>query len=156
VAPGGGGGGPAEPLRELAGRPCFRGRRRPEALVEAGAGRRLPPEALRGRKVCAFAGIGTPGAFRASLASLGAEVAAFRAFADHHPYGPGDVEALRRLAAEEGAGLVTTEKDAVRLADFPEFLAELSFLRIAMEIDPREAFAGLIFKALRIKQDHCG
>lgn len=127
----------------------FRGIHRPQDLVEAGTGRVLPLSELRGQKVCAFAGIGRPEAFRLSLQGLGAEVAAFRAFPDHHPYGRPDVEEIRRLAAAAGADLIlTTEKDGIRLAEFPAFLAEISLLRIGMEIAPAEPFAELIFSAL--------
>ena len=106
----------------------------------------MPLAELKGRRICAFAGIGRPESFRESLDALDAEVACFRAFPDHHLYGPGDLAALRRLAAESGAGqMVTTEKDAVRLADFPDVLAEIFSLRIGMEMRPAEAFAELIF-----------
>ena len=37
------------------------------------------------------------------LVSLGAEVAAFHAFADHHPYSRDDIDTLRRMAAGCGA-----------------------------------------------------
>ena len=97
----------------------------------------------------AFAGIGSPEAFRRSLTALGAEVVSFRAFPDHHPYSRSDIEALRRLARESGAArIVTTEKDGVRLTDFPDFLAEISLLRIGMEITPAGPFAELIFSRL--------
>lgn len=99
--------------------------------------------------MCAFAGIGRPETFRRSLQELGAEVAAFRAFPDHHPYGRPDVEEIRRLAAAAGADrILTTEKDGIRLAEFSDFLAEVSLLRIGMEIAPAESFAKLIFSRL--------
>ena len=140
---------PTDPLQGASGLPSFRGIHRPLGLVEAGTGRVLPLAELKGRRVCAFAGIGRPEAFRRSLTGLGAEFASFRAFPDHHPYSRTDIDALRRLADENGAGrIVTTEKDAVRLADHPDFLAEVSFLRIGMEISPAEPFAELIFSRL--------
>ena len=75
------------------------------------------PEAgqLRGRRVLAFAGIGRPQKFFDSLTAIGAEIVAQRAFADHHPYRPDEIAALRAEAARLGAALVTTEKDRVRL-----------------------------------------
>ncbi len=136
-------------LREAPSLPAFRGIHRPRELVEAGTGQVSPPTTLRGRKICAFAGIGSPEAFRRSLAALGAEVASFRAFPDHHPYGHSDIEAVRRIAENSGASLiVTTEKDGVRLSDFPDFQAMISFLRIGMEITPAGPFAELIFSRL--------
>jgi tetraacyldisaccharide 4'-kinase len=137
------------PLPASAAIPSFRGLHRPQCLVEAGTGATLPLAALRGVRVAAFAGIGRPEAFRRSLSDLGAKVVAFRAFADHHPYAASDTETLRRLARKVGADrLVTTEKDAVRLAAFPAFLPELLLLRIGMEICPAEPFRELIFSRL--------
>lgn len=129
--------------------PSFRGVHRPQCLVAAGTGRTLPLDRLRGTKVAAFAGLGRPEAFHRSLKSLGADLVAFRVFADHHPYSAADAEALGRFARESGAALiVTTEKDAVRLAAFPAFLAELLLLRVGMEISPAASFQELIFSRL--------
>ncbi len=141
-----GGTGKEAPPQGVPPLPIFRGLHRPRELVEAATGCALPLTELRGVKVYAFAGIGSPEAFRQSLTALGAEVVAFRAFPDHHPYTLHDLEALRRQAGESGAGrIVTTEKDGIRLADFPDFLAEISLLRIGMHITPAEPFAELIF-----------
>jgi tetraacyldisaccharide 4'-kinase len=68
-----------------------------------------------GRRVVAFAGIGRPQKFFASLTRLGAEPVVERGFADHHPFTVGDIEALSRVADRERALLVTTAKDFVRL-----------------------------------------
>ena len=63
----------------------------------------------------AFAGIGRPEKFRATLAEAGANVAAFQAFADHHAYSDPELTGLASRARDLGAELVTTEKDWVRL-----------------------------------------
>ena len=77
----------------------------------------LRPEApgLAGRRVLAFAGIGRPAKFFATLAEAGAEIAGQRGFADHHVFHPAELRRLHRRAAKLGAVLVTTPKDAVRL-----------------------------------------
>jgi tetraacyldisaccharide 4'-kinase len=138
-----------QPLPGTPSLPSFRGIRRPQGLVDASTGRIVPPAALQGQKVCAFAGIGSPNAFRKSLEALGAEVSVFQAFPDHHPYRSSDLDTLRRLAKGSGAvRIVTTEKDGIRLADLPDFLAEISLLRIRMEITPAEPFTELIFSRL--------
>jgi tetraacyldisaccharide 4'-kinase len=131
------------------GLPTFRGIRSPQGVVEGKTGKLLPASILQGKKVCAFAGIGRPDAFRTSLAALGAEIVSFRSFPDHHPYGPQELEDLRRLAkATRAARIITTEKDGVRLADDPDFLREIDCLRIGMEIAPADAFAALLFPRL--------
>ena len=58
------------------------------------AGTRHGIDWLDGRRVAAFAGIGNPSAFRKTLTSLGAEVVAFRPYADHHAYAPADLTDL--------------------------------------------------------------
>jgi len=65
----------------------------------------VPLAELNGMKVCAFAGIGSPEAFRRGLTALGAKIVSFRAFPDHHPYCTSDLESLRRLSAEDLNGL---------------------------------------------------
>ncbi|MYH27510.1 MAG: tetraacyldisaccharide 4'-kinase [Acidobacteria bacterium] len=86
--------------------------------------------------VLAVAGIAAPERFRDALAAAGFEVAGLLAFADHHPFTPADVRRIAAQAAAHGAGLVlTTEKDAVRLAPFApfDFAAAAAPLRVAVE-----------------------
>jgi tetraacyldisaccharide 4'-kinase len=122
---------PAGPLRE----PIQRGLARAHAFVLVGPDKTglrarlmkqapvlaasLVPDAaasaLAGRKVHAFAGIGRPEKFFATLDALGAKRAASHAFADHHPYAEAEVARLIEAAEKDGAVAVTTAKDLVRL-----------------------------------------
>jgi len=80
-------------------------------------GQRRPLDAVAGRKVCAFCGIGNPDAFFAALTNLHARLVDRRAFDDHVEYSRKLVESFRARAAEcEADVLVTTQKDYVKLA----------------------------------------
>jgi len=141
-----GGGQKCEPLPGNIAMQSFLGENRPTGVVSGKTGQIVSPEALQGQKILAFSGIGSPEAFRQGLASLGAEIVSYRDFPDHHPYSGADVAVLRSLAAQSGATLlVTTEKDGVRLAGFPDFRAETSFLKISMKISPLRQFTELLF-----------
>ena len=70
---------------------------------------------LRGQRVLAFAGIGDPERFFRTLRGNGVEVVGQRAFADHHPFTQGEIEALVAEATRDALKLVTTEKDLARL-----------------------------------------
>jgi len=72
-------------------------------------------DALRGRRVLAFAGIGDPARFFATLRDNGVEVVATRAFPDHHPFTADELAGLADAARSQGLMLVTTEKDLARL-----------------------------------------
>lgn len=76
-------------------------------------------ERLQERRVLAFAGIGDPERFFATLRANAIDVAETRAFADHHAYAPYEISALRARAMEQGFTLVTTEKDMARIASEP-------------------------------------
>jgi tetraacyldisaccharide 4'-kinase len=71
--------------------------------------------ALGGKRVLAFAGIGDPGRFFRTLRGCGIDVVRERAFADHHPFLPEEIEALIAEAKRDGLTLVTTQKDLARL-----------------------------------------
>ena len=86
----------------------------------------LPLGHLRGLRVLGFCGIARPSAFHRTLHELGADVTAVQAFSDHHRFRRDELTRLRARAAVEGAELVTTEKDAMRLpADFPASVVRL-------------------------------
>jgi tetraacyldisaccharide 4'-kinase len=97
------------------------------------------PVELRDKKICAFCGIARPESFRKMLLERGARILSFDQYPDHHPFSSYDLDALREKFIKLQADyLVTTEKDAARLAACPEFLKTICILRIEMEIKPSE------------------
>ncbi|WP_448190603.1 tetraacyldisaccharide 4'-kinase [Azospirillum sp. sgz301742] len=121
---------PAGPLRE----PVTRGLARADSVVVMGEDRagiaarvaplpvlhaRIEPEVatLAGQRLLAFAGIGRPEKFFATLRGLGAELVDTAAFADHHRYSADEVRQLIARADALTATPMTTTKDAVRLPD---------------------------------------
>lgn len=62
-----------------------------------------------------FAGLGLPEKFKDTLEQNEFKLAAFHAFADHHPYTDDDIQTLIDEAQSMNAALITTEKDYVRI-----------------------------------------
>jgi tetraacyldisaccharide 4'-kinase len=107
--------------------------------------------ALRGERVSAFAGIGNPQRFFATLAASGIAVAATRAFPDHHPFTRAETEALLDQASRDGLKLVTTEKDLVRLPGLNAVDADMiRALPIALAFEEDERLRDVI--AARLKK----
>lgn len=98
---------------------------------------------VAGNRWLAFAGIGNPGKFFASVTQVGGEVAQSRTFPDHYSYRPDDLRDLAETARAQGLGLITTAKDHVRLAtmrDAPkEFLDRLAVLNVDLQFERKDA-----------------
>lgn len=123
------------------GKPALRAHLEPDAAQTA---------ALRGKRVLAFAGIGDPARFFATLQASGIEVVRQRAFADHHAFTRGEIEGLVAEAARDGLTLVTTEKDLARLKH-TEWATNLAPFAVTLEFDDaaglRKFIASRLFKA---------
>ncbi len=108
---------------------------RPQYLQRVGNGERLPLADLKGRRVGAFSGIATPESFERFLREGGAHVAHASRFLDHYRFTAEDLAEVFAAAQAAGAEyVVTTEKDAVRLADDARFPLPLYYLRLEIEI----------------------
>jgi tetraacyldisaccharide 4'-kinase len=106
---------------------------------------------LRGRHVLAFAGIGDPEKFFATLSEAGIDVAVCRGFPDHHRYSRAEAEALLARAASDDLTLVTTEKDLARMAGDAELAALAKAARalpVTLRIEDEEALRRLLLAAM--------
>ena len=107
---------------------------------------------LRGRKVLAFAGIGHPEKFFATLSAAGIDAPVRRGFGDHHRYSVAEARSLMRDADKEGLELVTTEKDLARLKDdanVAQLAARARALPVTMKVAETDAFGRLVLGAIK-------
>lgn len=107
---------------------------------------------LKGRKVLAFAGIGDPEKFFATVAEAGLAIAQKRAFPDHHVFSAEEAAALVMDAEHEALALITTEKDHARMAGDPSLAAlaaKAHVLPVRMEIREAEELQKAAMAAVR-------
>lgn len=107
---------------------------RPTSFVNArAAAQRLDLEALRGRRVAVFCGIGNPEGFRHTLTGLDLEMVDFRTFADHYSYPAESLTQMESWIRSLGSldAVVCTQKDLVKI--------------------PRDTIAGLPLWAVEIR-----
>lgn len=105
---------------------------RPETLIWR-VRRGIQLDAVSGPHI-AFCGIARPMGFFAQLRLIGVEVAAHKAFRDHHRFTSADLQQLRELQRRHNArGFITTEKDAVNLGAFASELAPVSIAKVTMQ-----------------------
>ena len=103
---------------------------------------------LAGERVMAFAGIADPAAFFDALEGEGVRLITTLAFPDHACYGAEELEALARLRkASRSTVLVTTEKDAVKLAA-SDSLGKVYAARLEMRLLDDEALRQQLEKLL--------
>ncbi|MCX8072189.1 MAG: tetraacyldisaccharide 4'-kinase [Candidatus Binatia bacterium] len=140
---------PLGPPRSAAGKPLFYIRLQPTALVESDGGRWnvRPLQELSGRQVAAVTGIAEPEAFYLALQQWEVRVGEIFEFGDHHVYSLADWHALSR-SAQRFDHLVTTEKDLVKLEQFPFARGKLLALRVEPVVEREEELLTLVEKTI--------
>jgi tetraacyldisaccharide 4'-kinase len=109
-----------------------------------------------GQRVLAFAGIGDPQKFFATLQEAGIDAPVTQAFPDHYRYTPADCAVLLRRAEQEGLALLTTEKDLVRLAGdekLAALAARVRALPVTLVLDDPAALRDWLLPLLRGARD---
>ena len=107
---------------------------------------------LQGLRVLAFAGIGRPEKFFDTLKTTGAILAATEAFPDHHVYTTEDLQKLVAAADANQLKLITTAKDAARIAAIaPETAARIEILDIRLDCSEAMTFMGKLVACIEAK-----
>ena len=119
---------------------------RAEAFVNMLTGAVEEIGSASGRTAVAFSGIVNAASFRTLLAGLGVKILDELVFPDHHAYTADDLTMVRDRAGRCGADMiVTTEKDAVKLARLVGPTDRLLALRLGTEImDGRDRLEALL------------
>lgn len=108
---------------------------KPQYLQRIGATERHGLEFLQGKRVGAFSGIATPESFEGFVRAGGANLVYAKRFLDHHRFTPEDLQLVFQQAVDAKLEfLVTTEKDAVRLAEDLAPPVPIYYLRLEIEI----------------------
>jgi tetraacyldisaccharide 4'-kinase len=114
----------------------------------------VPPATVTKGRWAAFCGIGNPDAFLQTLRRVNCSPAPFTVFADHERYKAAQVEALLAGACGAGCdGILTTEKDAVKVQRLLEHPPALPVFAVQTEMDLVEGSGALTAAILRATRD---
>jgi tetraacyldisaccharide 4'-kinase len=130
-------------LAEARGLPVLRGKLVPDAAAVT---------ALKPHNVLAFAGIGDPDKFFATVAASGITITAKKSFPDHHNYTAEEAAELVMDTEHESLTLLTTEKDHARMTGDPALsalFARAQVLPVTMQIAEADELRKLMMAALR-------
>ena len=120
----------------------------------------LPASVVPGAQVMALAGIARPERFFETVREGGWSLVREESVRDHHWFSAAEVTRVAARAVEAGAAAVlTTEKDAIRLADVPAVAASpvpFVYLPVTVSVEPADKFGPWLLERLhaaRITRD---
>lgn len=130
--------------------PLFTGTYQPAeklTLVHEGRIANIPQVEAARMPLFAFCGIARPESFKNTLLSVNMNLTGFQAFDDHHAYSAENIRSLLDSAEKTGAqGLITTEKDLVKLRDI--IPGEFPLLALPVQMRFHKEFDRFILKHL--------
>jgi len=121
----------------------------PHAIGESRETIVIPPAS----RVYVATGIARPERFVADIAAAGWEISGIKEFRDHHQYDVHDVDRIAADARAKGSAIVlTTEKDAVRLAACDLTGLPIASVPLTIAVEPAAAFERWLVDRLREPQ----
>jgi len=109
----------------------------PRTLTPARDSVVVPPNS----RVFVVTGIARPDRFQADISAAGWDIVGAIDFRDHHPFDARDIARITEAARASGAAIVlTTEKDAVRLAACELGELPIAAVPLVIGIEPRDRF----------------
>ena len=103
-------------------------------------------EEFKNKRIICFAGIGNPTNFFNLLEQNKINLIEKIDFPDHYNYSKHEIEKLINKAKRNGAILLTTEKDYLRI--LPDYKNDIKYLKIKIEIENKDDFIDQIKKIL--------
>lgn len=101
---------------------------------------------IRGKRVIAICGLASPNSFYQMLETMGANVTGRISLRDHHNYSRKELLKVLSFAEEEGALIITTEKDMIKIRKLM-ISEKLLFLKVKVDFQKGE-------QELKEKIDH--
>ncbi len=145
-----------EPILARRGGPSetFRGRLEPRSFLtrnDDGWGE-LPLAEISNSRVLAVSGIAHPESFHCMIQEWGGDIVDTMKFRDHHNYSIKDWQNISR-AARHTDRIVTTEKDMVKLIQFPFAKGSILALRVKMVVERGEDLVSAVERVIRTKRE---
>jgi len=130
-------------------KPCFRAVVKAQALVvpDGTAWVEEPLRNLGGQRVLAVSGIAETKPFYAMLNQWEARMVGTLEFGDHHRYDRLDWRTIVNVARTADL-IVTTEKDLVKLEQFPFSQGSIAAIRLGVEVENAEGLLGAVSAAI--------
>jgi len=115
----------------------------------------LPLALMSRAKVLAVSAIANPDSFYNMIQEWGGEIVDTIEFPDHHRYSIKDWQEISR-AARHAERIITTEKDIVKLVQFPFATGSIFALRVKMVVERGDNLVKAVEKAIRSKKQSVG
>lgn len=116
-------------------------------LLDGAAWMERPLGIMSGQRVLAVCGIAGAKSFYEMLRAWEANIVGILEFGDHHRYDRNDWRTIT-TAARDVDLIVTTEKDLVKLEQFPFAHGRLAALRLGVRVDDAEGLLGAVSAAI--------